>query len=148
MFRISILITALGLTLSACSEGSIDSALGTDNVNNSVTEAAPAAANERPTTAAVKPRWRTLAELKGSSDKQTKPFRVNSPEWRITWETEPTSKEEEFFIFLYETGYEDEPIIIATNPSNDVAEMEAVNGEFYLEVRAKQPYRVDIKEYK
>ncbi len=142
-----LLVVALLFTgLSGCSEGSIDRALGSEETVDNSIKTDDVAGESIENNVSMKPRWQPVVQLKGSSDKRTKRFGVNSPEWRISWQTEPGAQNDEFFIFLYEKEGDD-PLIIATSPENDMAEMEG-QGEFFLEVRASQPYKVDIKEYR
>ena len=141
-----IIVSASLLTLTACGEGSIDRALGGDETVDNSISTDDAVGEPIGGDVSMKPRWQPVVKLKGSSDKRTQRFNVNSPEWRISWQTEPGVQDDEFFIFLYEKEGDD-PLIIATSPENDMAEMEG-QGEFFLEVRASQPYNVSIKEYR
>ena len=135
-----------GFMFAACSESSIDRAIENEEVAGSITEGAEEA-QEADATVSLQPRWQSVMQVEGREDKKSKRFKINSPEWRISWHTEPAEEDAEFLIFLYDLENPDFEEIIAVSPESDMAEMKG-KGDFVLEVRASQPYEVDIKEYR
>lgn len=144
-----LLAVFVALLSTACSEQSIDNAVEDNGVAGSMTEGEQSAEEEALANGRVevKPRWQPVMELKGSGDKRSKNFSVDGAQWRISWSTEPIDDNKEFFIFLYDKEGGEDPIIIATSPENDMAELDG-SGLFYIEVRASQPYNIEVKEYK
>lgn len=141
---------ALVFGLSACSEQSMDNAVNNngDDIAGSIAEQSEQQQSKDLTDGDldVKPRWQIVETVKGSSDRVTDPFKIDSPKWRIGWDTEASEEMHEFFIILKEVNTGEEQVI-ATNPADDLAEID-VSGEFELEVRAKQPYKITVKEFK
>jgi hypothetical protein len=148
-----VLLACVGLLMSACTESSIDSAMQNEEKSGSIQQGQQKQQQKKQEditdgSIKVKPRWRSVMNIRGSGDQKSRLFKIDSPKWRIQWHTEAPSSGEskEFFIQLHapETG---ETLFIATSPEDDMAELDTP-GEFKLEVRAEQPYNISVKEFK
>ena len=100
----------------------------------------------------VKPHWKEVSVVQGSTSIETDPFKIKGKEWQIKWELKPQSKKKasEFILILYDRNDPayTEVVANAEGAENDFVFLEG-KGEYYLSVNAKNTqYRITIEELK
>lgn len=93
-----------------------------------------------PSTSFAQSGWDTVTAFEGEGIRSTHPITMNYSEWRVKWETEPTSRYGNVFQIYLQKPRQNYPVEVLANVSNqgnasDVTYVYEA-GEFYFKVNS------------
>lgn len=92
--------------------------------------------------------WYEVTSFEGNSHKNTETFNVSGYEWRINWSTEPDPEygDSNFVVFVHnEKDGNDDLAVNIIGAGGDTTYMRG-SGDYYLEIKTRQPYEITIEE--